>query len=164
MWWNLKTQIVIQLNNTNWDETHKLKLRQNLTTQIVMKLKDPLWQNSKNQKMTKLKLWQNSSCDKTQIVIKLKLWQTLSCDKTQIVTAQIVKKKKINNLKCDNSNCDKTQYLKWWQNSKTQIVTKLQNSNCDKMWIIIISKNIMTPWQPMRCSLRSNLRFSQCFT
>ena len=39
----------------------------------------------------------------------------------------------------ENSNCDKTQKLKWGHNSKTQIVTtqnlnvtKLQNSNCDK--------------------------------
>ena len=101
MWWNLKTQIVIQLNNTNWDETHKLKLRQNLTTQIVMKLKDPLWQNSKKSKddktqtMTKLKLWQNSNCDKTQIVTNLKLRQ---------------------NSNRDSSNCEeeKNQQLKMW--------------------------------------------------
>ena len=40
--------------------------------------------------------------------------------------------------KLKNSNCDKTQNLKMWQNStcdKTQVVTKLKlwrNSNCDK--------------------------------
>ena len=33
--------------------------------------------------------------------------------------------------KLKNSNCDKTQKLKLWTNSKTQIVTKLKNQNCD---------------------------------
>ena len=58
--------------------------------------------------MTKLKMWQNSNCDKTQILIKLKIRQ--------------------------NSNCDRTTKLKFLQNSKTQFVTKLKNSNCDKTW------------------------------
>ena len=31
-----------------------------------------------------------------------------------------------------NSNCEKTQKFKLQQNSKTQIVTKLKNSNCEK--------------------------------
>ena len=31
-----------------------------------------------------------------------------------------------------DSNCDEIQKLNWWQNSKTQTVTKLKNSNCDK--------------------------------
>ena len=31
-----------------------------------------------------------------------------------------------------NSNCDKTQKLKLWQNSKTQNVTKLKNWNWDQ--------------------------------
>ena len=30
------------------------------------------------------------------------------------------------------SSCNKTQKLNLYQNSKTQIVTKLQNSNCEK--------------------------------
>ena len=37
-----------------------------------------------------------------------------------------------NITKLKNSNCDKTQKLKLWQNSKTWIVTKLKKSNCDK--------------------------------
>ena len=31
-----------------------------------------------------------------------------------------------------NSNCDTTWILKVWQNSTTQIVTKLENPNCDR--------------------------------
>ena len=46
--------------------------------------------------MTKIKLWQNSNCDKKN--------QTLKYDKTQIV-------KKLQNL-----NYDKSQKLKLWQN------------------------------------------------
>ena len=47
---------------------------------------------------------------------------------------------KLKNSNCDetkkNSNCDETQNLKLWQNSETQIVTKLKNSNCDKTQIM----------------------------
>ena len=110
--------------------------------------------------MTKLN---NSNCYKTQIVTKLKLWQLklwqkLSCDKTQIVTKnQIVKKKKNKNKSIwQNWTCDKTGELKLWQNlkyDKSQI-TKIGS----------FSKNILTPWQLMRCSLGSVLRFSQSFT
>ena len=35
-------------------------------------------------------------------------------------------------MKLKNSNCDETQKLKLWWNSKTHIVIKLNNSNCDK--------------------------------
>ena len=61
--------------------TQKHKLWQNLKTQILT--------NSKNQIVStqKLKFWQNSNYDKTQIVTKLK-----------------------------NSNCDKAQKLKLWKN------------------------------------------------
>ena len=74
-----------------------------------------------------------------------------------------------------NSNWDKTQKVKLGQNSKTPIVTNLKNSNCDKTWIMTnlnfqeeeektwkgsFSRSILTPWQPMRWSLGSNLRFS----
>ena len=34
--------------------------------------------------------------------------------------------------KLKNSNCDKTQKLKLWINSKTQIVINLKNSNCNE--------------------------------
>ena len=60
-----------------------------------------------------------------------------------------------------NSNCDKTHNLKWWQNSKlklwqnstTQNVTKLnfwQNSRCDKTQIVGKKTQIVTKlklWQ-----------------
>ena len=48
--------------------------------------------------MTKIKLWQKSNCEKTQIVTKLKLWeknQKLKRDKTQIVTVVTVVTKKL---------------------------------------------------------------------
>ena len=103
-------------------------------------------QNSEIQIMTKLK---NSNCCKTQKLklgqnSKLKLWPN---SKTQIVTKQ------------KKSNCDKTQKLKLRQNinyDKSQFMTKdiLEWS---------VSKSILTPWQPMRCSLSSFLQFSQCF-
>ena len=129
--------------------------------------------------MTKLKLWLKSICNKTQIVTKLKLWQKSNCDKTQNVTTlklwqnfktQIVTKLKQSN--CDknliviklkmsrNSNCDKTQKLKLWQNlkyDKSQFIMK------KKYLTGSFSKNILTPWQPMICSLGSVLQFSQCF-
>ena len=35
-------------------------------------------------------------------------------------------------MKLKHSNYDETQKLKWWKNAKTQMVTKLKNSNCDK--------------------------------
>ena len=88
----------------------------------------------------------------------LKWWQT---SKTQIVT------------KIQNLNCEK---LKLCQNSKTQIVTKLKISNCekklsyDKSQFVTydtlkgsFSKNILTPWQVMRFSQGSCLRFSRYF-
>ena len=99
--------------------------------------------------MTKVKLWQNSNCDTTQIVRKRKK------PKYSIVT------------QLENSNDDKTWELKLWQNSKTQILKK------PEIWQISIyeentlngsfSKIIFTHWQQMRCSLGSVLRFSQCF-
>ena len=134
-----------QLKNSICDTNRKLKL----------------WQDSKTQIVTKLKMWQNSSCDKAQIETKLKLWQNYNyeknykCDKTKIVTKLI------------NSNYDKTPKLKLWQNSKLKL---WQNLKYDKSQVMKIkktllgsfSKNILTPWQPMRCSLGSVFRFSQC--
>ena len=137
--WNSKTQIVMKLENSNCDKTQ---------TQIVM---NP--NNSKCDEIQKLKLWQNSNCDKFQIVTKLKLYKNSNCDKT---------------WKLKNSNCEeKNQKLKFWQNSKTWIVTKLESwqiSSYEEKLILkgSFSKNILTPWQPMRCSLGSVLQFSRC--
>ena len=122
-----------------------------------------------------------SNCDKTQTVTKHKMWQLKLWrnSKTQIVT----KLKPWQNSKCDNSNWDQTQKLKLQENSTTQMMTKLKKSNCDnsklKLWQNLyydkfqfmtrdtlkgsFSKNFLTPWQPMRCSLGSLLWFSQCF-
>ena len=102
-------------------------------------------QIKKTQIVTKFKLWQNSSCDKTQILTKLKLWQKSSCNISDCSDSSDQKNffpksffvhfftffflfflpKKISpkNL---NLNCDETQKLKLWWNSKTQIVMKLK--------------------------------------
>ena len=112
--------------------------------------------NLNGDKTQNLNMGKNSSCDKTQIVTKPKLWEK-------------------NKLK-------KMTKLKLWQNLKTQIMTKHNTSNCDKTQKLnfflqnlkydksqfmkkknfkgSVSKNIMTPWQSMRCSLGSVL---QCF-
>ena len=75
----------------------------------------------KNQFVTKLKLWQNTNCDKSLVVTKVKLWQKSNCDKNKIMN------KKLKKAQCDktqivteleNSNSDKTQKLKLWQNLK----------------------------------------------
>ena len=44
-------------------------------------------------------------------------------------------------------NGDKTQTLKLWQNWKTQIVTKLKNSDFDKTWI----KTKFKLWKNLNC-------------
>ena len=77
-------------------------------------------------------------------------------------------------------NGDKTQKLKFLQNSKTQILTKLkkikwwQTSKTQLMTVVILTvvtvvvivtyftKNNSTPRQPMRCVQGSFLQFSQC--
>ena len=99
---------------------------------------------TKSQIVTKLKLWQNSNCDKTQNVTKLKLWPS---SKTQIVT------------KLKKSNCDKTQKLKLWQNINYDQYQFMKKDTSE--WSF--SRNILTPWQPMRCSLGSFSWFSQFF-
>ena len=94
----------------NYDE-RKTQLCWYSKTQIVMKLK-------------------NSNCDKTEIVTKLKLWRNSHCNYTQIVTTQPMKK--LQNLQ--NSKLKMWQ-LKLWEKkpSKTQIVTKLKNSNYENL-------------------------------
>ena len=67
-----------------------------------------MWQNSNSQMVTKLKIQIVRKLKKngeTQIVTKLEFWQY--------------------------SNCDKTKNLKI-REEKTQIVTRLKKSNCDK--------------------------------
>ena len=92
------------------EKTLQLKLWQNSKTQIVTKVENS---NSGEKKTQKLQLLQNS---KIQIVTNLKC---SICEKIKIVT------------KLKNSSCVKTK-IKWQQNSKTQIVIKPDNSNCDQ--------------------------------
>ena len=55
--------------------------------------------------------------------------------------------------------------LKLWQNSKTQIVTKLKNSNCDKIQKILWWQNsntqIVTKLQRPNCNITPKLKLSQ---
>ena len=44
-------------------------------------------------------------------------------------------------MKLKNSNCDETKKLKWGQNSKTQMLTNVKNSNGDKTQIVMKLKN-----------------------
>ena len=66
-----------------------------------------------------------------------------------------------------NSNCDKTQKLKLWQTSKTQIVTVVRVTLVTVAVVTVVivtsfSKSHLTPWQPMTCSQGNFLQFSQC--
>ena len=66
----------------------------------------------------------------------------------------------------ENWSCDQTQKLKLWPNSKTKIVTKLKNLNCDKTQFLTkksFCKNNLTPQQLMRCSHGSVLRSRDVF-
>ena len=63
-----KTDIVIQLKNSNFENTQKLKLCQNLKTQILTKLKHTNCDNTQFQKFTKL-FGKNN----------LTPWQTMRC-------------------------------------------------------------------------------------
>ena len=70
--------------------------------------------------MTRLKLWQESNFEKNQNVTKLKKRRKNQCDKNQIVSTK-KEEEKINVTK-----------IKFWQNLKTQIMTKLKNVNCER--------------------------------
>ena len=89
--------------------------------------------NPKNQNVVKLKLRQNS---RTQFMTKLK---KSKCDKTKKI-------KLLQNLK-----------VKLWQNLKKYNFNLLRRINLK--WSL--SKNILTPWQPIWWSLGSVLRFLQ---
>ena len=58
--------------------------------------------------------------------------------------------------KLRNTNCDKAQKLKLWQNSETQITTKLQNSNCDNS-----KTQIVTKFKKSNCD-KKKLKNSNC--
>ena len=69
----------------------------------------------------------NLNCDKTQIGTKFKLWQNSNCHKTQTL-------KLSQNLNYDESQFVKKKTLKGY-----------------------FSKNILTTWQPMKCSLGTDI-------
>ena len=54
-----------------------------------------------------------------------------------------------------NFNCDKTQKIKFWQYSKTQIVTKLKNTNTDKTQKLKL-------WQNSKNLIVTKLKNSNC--
>ena len=60
----------------------------------------------------------------------------------------------------------KTKYFKLWQNSTTQVVTKLKNNNSNqknKFWQKSFVKNNWTSQQPMKCIRNSHLQFCNVF-
>ena len=76
------------------------------------------------QNFTKLKCWQNSYCDITEIVTKLKLWQNSNCDKAKILTElKLWQTKKIQK----NLNQIRTK-LKLWEKIELS-----NNKNCEKL-------------------------------
>ena len=113
-----------------------------------------LWQNFKTCIGTKLK---NSNWDKTQHIGTKQI--ELICDKTQKQKLRQNSKTKIRTKLNKNSNFDKitrkksnygkTQKLKLWNRSKTEIVfkkklTKLENSNCEKSQKLKLWQNSKT--------------------
>ena len=97
--------------------------------------------------MNKKKILWKKICDensKSLVVTQLtsKLWKNL---KTQNV------------MYVKNSNCNKTQKLKWWQSSRTEIVTELKNSKCDKTQKLMCVK-IQKPnmWQNLLIQIWQN--------
>ena len=81
-------------------------------------------------------MWWEKNSDEKLVKTKLKnsnsnIIKNSNCDKTQKLKLwQNSKSKMVTKLK--NFNGDKTQKLKLWHNLSTQIVTKLKNSSCDK--------------------------------
>ena len=113
--------------------------------------------------MTKLK---NSNCDKTKKNNRDKT-QSMKNSNSEIKTQNLKMWQNYNFDKTKNSNCDKTQKLKMSQNffkkcDKTWIMTNINLCN-RKTLIGSFSKNVLTPLQPMRCSLGRVLWFLQCF-
>ena len=74
-------------------------------------------------------------------------------------------KVKIQNVtKLKNSNCDKSQKLRLWQYSKTQIVTNLTNSKCYKTQNSNCYKTIKKKklWQNSKTKILTKLKNSNC--
>ena len=97
-----------------------------------------------------------------------KKWQKSNCDTTKKFNFTIFKISKTKIVKKNKKKTifDKTQKLIFGQDSKTQIVTKLQSSNCDYIHNLNCdgsnsdssdNENNLTPQQPIRC-------FQQCFS
>ena len=86
-----------------------------ISEQKLFAQKNYFFFNQKLKRFKKTEWWQNSSCDKTQIVTKVKCWQKSKLDKNLMFK----KKDKEKNSLWQKSNCDKTQELKVWQSSKT---------------------------------------------
>ena len=107
---------------SNSDITKKLKMWQNLKTQINQSINQYIFMGNYfvMKHMVIIHSSGNSNWHKTQ---KLKLWQL------------------------ENLDSEKIQSLKLWQNSKTQIRTKLQNSNLT----ILKNSNCDVTWKSLNC-------------
>ena len=129
---NSTAQIISKLKNSNCEKAWKLQLLQNLKS----------FSNK-----TQLKLWPNT---KTQIVTKLKTHDVTKLKTQTLTTFQASKFK--------NSNSNKTIKINW-------TLIKPKNWNCDKTQNFHFWENLnsvyffynLTLWQPMRCSLGSNI-------
>ena len=137
----------------------------NSKTQIVMNLKCECWQNSKTWIVTQLK---NLNCDK--IKKKTILWQISKTQIliTQIVREKKLNSKFCTTqiaTKLETSKHDQLK-LEMWQNLNTQIVTKhiLWQISIYEEKKLYNGLLVSTSWQPMRCSLGSVLRFLWCFS
>ena len=123
MWSNSETQIVRKFKNSNYDKTQKLIW----------------WQNLKNLNVIKLNLWQNSSCDKTQIVKKTQIVTNSNCEKK-------LKTQMLQISDCDSSESSDQKKIHKKKNCKffsqfffTTIKISQKNLNCDqtrnsKLW------------------------------
>ena len=120
-----------------------------------------LWQKNydqtlkKNHDQIKKKMWPNSkkNCDQTINKTKktsresrkaaLRVGWLSRCwgDKTQKLKLWKKNLKTETVTKLKNSNCDKTHKLKLWQNSKTETETKHKNFKCDKIQKLQLLQN-----------------------
>ena len=157
MWLNSKTQIVTKLKNTNCDQNKKkFKLWQNSKTQIVTKLKNSNYDKTKkNPIVTKLK---KSNCDPTQKIKLLHHSVVKVVTVVRVVRVVTVVTKKFSHFFLS---------LKFWHNLKTQIVTKLKNSNFDqtqkhKLWQDSTLKFLQNSKTQIVTKLKNLNKFSVC--
>ena len=152
----------------------KLKKSSCDKTHIVTKLK--LWQNSNcdtTKNMTKILLWPKKK-KKTQIVTKLKnsiggKTQDSNCDKTWIMANLNLWQKNpaygAKSLSGPMRIVNRRTYGHTAHKRTNRLIESGPEGGCFENTLKgSCSKNILTPWQPMRCSLGNFAGFSLCFS